>query len=101
MDGAFSKAEVRCDEWSVVGMSYDCCSAFAWLNGQLDHQPVLNPYPFAGGLNDGGPTGSDFTVGGVHRSGEFGNFFTGCLSGLAVYDRALNPAEMSALGRLC
>ena len=35
----------------------------------------------------------DFTVGAVDREGEIGNFFTGRIGGLAMYNRALSPAE--------
>jgi hypothetical protein len=53
----------------------------------------------SGGLHNGGPNGSDFTVGAVHRSGEMGNFFCGKIAALAVYRRALTPAEMFALAQ--
>jgi hypothetical protein len=84
----------------MVAMSYDGVAGYAWLNGRLDDRPGLNPYPFAGGLFDGGTEGSDFTLGAVDRSGEIGNFFCGDFAGLAVYERALSPAEMLALARL-
>ena len=99
-DGAMGATEIACETWNVVAMSYDGQAGFAWLNGILDARPGLNPYPMAGGLHDGGPGGSDFTVGAVDRSGEIGNFFTGLIAGLAVYDRALTPAEMLALTKL-
>jgi len=98
MDGALGATPVAWDAWKVVGMSYDGVQAMAWLDGKLDRQDGLNPYPYAGGLHDGGKGGSDFTVGAVDRSGEMGNFFTGLLGGLAVFERALSPAEMWALG---
>ncbi|MDA3961376.1 MAG: LamG domain-containing protein [Planctomycetota bacterium] len=97
MDGAIGSTPVPCDEWHVVAMSYDGIQAYAWLDGLLDARPGVNPYPMGGGLHDGGPKGSDFTVCAVDRSGEMGNFFAGLLGGLAVYDRALSPAEMWAL----
>jgi hypothetical protein len=100
MDGAFGATPVPHDEWSVVGMSYDGFHGYAWLNGYLDGPTSLNPYSLAGGLHDGGTYGSDFTVGAVHRSGEFGNFFSGLIAGIAVYDRALSPAEIAALSLL-
>lgn len=99
-DGAMGATEIAHDEWCVVAMSYDGQAGYAWLNGTLDVRPGLNPYPMAGGLHDGGPNGSDFTVGAVDRSGEIGNFFTGHIAGLAVYKRALTPSEMLALARL-
>ncbi|WP_309387592.1 LamG-like jellyroll fold domain-containing protein [Cerasicoccus frondis] len=97
MDGPVGATPVACAEWSVVGMSYDGAHGYAWLNGRLDSRTGLNPYSMAGGLHDGGPNGSDFTVGAVDRSGEMGNFFQGRIAGLAVYRRALSPAEVFAL----
>ena len=97
MDGAIGATPVPWDEWSLVAMTYDGTHAAVWLDGELDRRDGINPYPMAGGLYDGGITGSDFTVGGVDRSGEMGNWFTGLLGGLAVYDRALTPAEMWAV----
>lgn len=100
IDGPVGATAVGYDAWSVVGMSYDGSCGYAWLNGQLDSRPGLNPYSMAGGLNDGGENGSDFTVGSVNRHGSMGNFFTGYLAGLAVYNRALTPAEIHALAYL-
>ena len=97
MDGSMGGTPIATDEWVVVGMSYDGVAGYAWRNGLLDQPSTLNPYSLAGGLHDGGPHGSDFTVGAVHRSGEMGNFFCGSIAGLAVYDRALTPAEIYAL----
>lgn len=97
MDGSLGGTEIPHGEWAVVAMSYDGQAGSSWLNGILDAHPALNPYSMAGGLHDGGETGSDFTVGAVDRSGEIGNFFCGRLAALAVYDRALTPAEMHAL----
>lgn len=97
MDGSMGASTVPWDEWSVVGMSYDGQAGYSWFNGLLDQHPTLNPYSLSGGLHDGGPNGSDFTVGAVHRSGEMGNFFCGSLAALAVYERALTPAEIYAL----
>ncbi len=100
IDGAMGATPVARDEWSVVAMSYDGVQGYVWLNGLLDARPGLNPYSLSGGLFDGGPKGSDFTVGAVDRSGEIGNFFCGWLAGLAVYNRALTPAEIFALSKL-
>jgi len=97
MDGAMGDTEIPWDEWHCVAMSYDGIAGYAWLDGRLDARAGLNPYPMAGGLHDGGPEGSDFTVGAVDRSGEMGNFFCGRVAGLAVWRRALTPAEMFAL----
>ncbi len=100
MDGPMGATPVPHGEWVVAGMSYDGQAGSAWLNGRLDAVPGLNPYSLACGLHDGGPDGSDFTVGAVHRSGEMGNFFHGHLAALAVYRRALTPAEMYALAKM-
>jgi hypothetical protein len=97
MDGCMGATEVPWDEWCTVGMSFDGRHGYAWFNGLLDAHPTLNPYSIAGGLRDGGPDGSDFTVGAVDRSGTIGNFFCGGIAGLAVYNRALTPAEMYAV----
>jgi len=99
MDGAIGATAVGWDAWHCVGMSYDGVQAYAWLDGRLDRHEGLNPYPYAGGLHDGGPDGSDFTVGGVHRSGEMGNWYCGLLGGLAVFAEALSPAEIWALAQ--
>lgn len=99
MDGSMGATEICHDEWHMVAMSYDGKSGYAWLDGRLDLRPGLNPYPMSGGLYDGGKNGSDFTVGAVHRSGEMGNFFCGKIAALAVYRRALTPAEMFAFAQ--
>lgn len=101
MDGAIGATPIDHDRWHAIAMSYDGTHAYAWLDGVLDRREGVNPYLLPGGLHDGGPGGSDFIVGAVHRSNEMGNFFTGLLGGLAVYDRCLTPAEMGALCRPC
>lgn len=100
IDGPVGSTPVPFDSWSVVGMSYDGYSGYAWLNGSLDFRPGLNPYSMADGLHNGGENGSDFTVGAVDRSGQIGNFFAGRIAGIAIYHRALTPAEIYALSRL-
>lgn len=100
IDGPVGATPVPHDEWATVAMSYDGMSGYAWLNGNLDVRPGLNPYSFAGGLFDGGEGGSDFTVGAVDRSGVIGNFLAAQIAGIAVYKRALSPAEIFALSCL-
>lgn len=97
MDGCMGATEVPHDQWVAVAMSYDGQAGYAWLNGRLDACPGVNPYQMAGGLHNSGPSGSDFTVGAVDRSGETGNFFTGYVAALGVYRRALTAVEMFAL----
>ncbi len=99
IEGPVGSNAVPRDAWSTAGMTYDGRCGYAWLNGVLDERPGLNPYSMAGGLHDDGPDGSDFTVGAVDRSGEIGNFFTGLIAGLAIYERALTPAEIFALAQ--
>ena len=100
IDGPAGSRDIPRDEWYCVGMSYDGTNGFVWVDGVLDSRPGLNSYSMAGGLHDGGINGSDFTVGAVDRSGVIGNFFHGHMAGLAIYDRALTPAEFSALNQL-
>jgi hypothetical protein len=99
-DGPVGLSPIPHDAWSVIALSYDNLSGYAWLNGNLDIRPGLNPYSMAGGLFDGGEKGSDFTVGAVNRSGEIGNFYAGCIAGIAAYNRALTPAEIFALSTI-
>lgn len=97
-DGPIGATPIDREQWHCVAMSYDGTHGYAWVDGRLDAHGVLNPYLLPGGLHHGGPDGSDFTVGAVDRGGEIGNFYTGLLGGLAVYNRVLSPAEMWALG---
>jgi hypothetical protein len=98
IDGPTGATPVPYDQWTTVAMSYDGVQGYAWLNGNLDVRPGLNPYSLAGG--DGGKNGSDFTVGAVDRHGQIGNFFAGHLGGLAVYSRALSPSALFALAHI-
>lgn len=97
MDGPVGATPIDRDRWHCIAMTYDGQQGSVWLDGRLDARPGVNPYVLPGGLHEGGPGGSDFTVGAVDRSGEVGNFFTGHLGGLAVYDRVLSPAELWAI----
>ena len=97
MDGCMGATDVPYNEWVTIAMSYDGQAGYAWLNGRMDVCPEVNPYQMAGGLHDSGPTGSNFTVGAVDRSGEAGNFFRGHIAALCLYNRALTNAEMFAL----
>ncbi len=97
MDTSVGATPVPFHAWQCVGFTYDGAFARSYLGGQLDVRPERNPYPYPGGLFDAGPSGSDFTVGAVHRSGVMGNWYAGVLGGLAIFNRALNDAEMAAL----
>lgn len=97
MDASIGSNPVPMDQWATCGFTYDGQYARSYLNGVLDVRETFNPYHYPGGLFDGGPDGADFTVAAVHRSNRMGNWFTGVLGGLAVFNRALNDAEMKSL----
>jgi hypothetical protein len=94
MDAAIGKTPVSHGVWHFVAFTYDGVEARVYLDGQLDERDRYNPYIYEGGLFDGGADGADFTVGAVDRSGEMGNFFTGLLGGLAIFNRALTGDEI-------
>ena len=98
MDAAIGRTCVEyTDAWEFVGFTYDGQNARLYRNGCFDVRPDHNPYPYPGGLFDGGQDGADFTVGAVHRSGEMGNWFTGILGGLLVCDTVLSAEAIFAL----
>ena len=113
IDYSASPRTVPVGEWCMVGFTYDGTYIRSYLDGVFEEaEPELidnttgfegypdglvqckNPYYFPDGL---GSNGSDFTLGAVIVHGRPGNFFHGRIGGLAVYDRALTPAEMSSL----
>jgi len=89
--------EIPLGEWLCLAMTYDGRESRVYVNGRLDAREQFNPFPYPDGLFDGGADGADFTVGAVHRGGEWGNFFGGQIGGLAIFKRALSEAEMQAL----
>lgn len=91
------KTEIPFGEWVFVAMTYDGKFSKLYVNGKLDAWDQYNPFPYDEGLFDGGEDGSDFTVGAVHRSNEWGNFFGGQLGGVAIFKRALKEEELSEL----
>lgn len=97
MDASIGQTPVPFGVWQFAAFTYDGAFAKSYLNGVLDERPGRNPYPYEGGIFDGGESGSDFSVGGVSRSGEMGNWFSGQLGGLAVWRRALSPIEIGRL----
>lgn len=97
MDSAIGQTVVSRGEWHFVAFTYDGAEAKAYLDGKLDARERFNPYLYEGGLFDGGGDGADFTVGAVDRSGEPGNYFTGLLGGLAIFDRALTGVELDRM----
>lgn len=100
------------DEWRVIGFTYDGTEIRSFLDGVTDLRPTFterqsplgegltyakNPFHYPDGLNR--RSISDFTVGAVRLTGEPGNFFGGQLARLAVWRRALSPAEAMTLAR--
>lgn len=81
-------------QWLDLAMTYDGTDICVFVDGRLDQNPrsdpfrreaaTLNPYRYPGAIYDGGPEGAPFTVGGVHRSGEMGNWFIGRMAELRV-----------------
>ena len=97
IDAAIGATKVAYDAWHCVAFTYDGTEIKAYLEGKLEPRPGRKPYAYPNGIFDGGDKGADFTVGAVHRSGEMGNWFTGTLGGLAVYNRALTEPELAKL----
>jgi len=97
MEAAIGATRLGFDEWHHVAFSYDGVWARVYVDGRFDYRPGLNPYFWPRPINDGGPNGSDFTVGAVFRAGAMGNWFRGSLGGLAVYDACLSDAEIARL----
>ena len=100
MDASIGQTPVPLGEWQSVAFTYDGKYAKSYLNGKLDVREKFNPYFYDEGIHDGGEDGSEFTVGGVFRLGEMGNWYVGLLGGLAVFDKALTDEEMADLGSL-
>lgn len=108
MDAAIGATPVPLNEWHTCAISYDGQHARAYLDGRLDDRGDRNPYHYPLGIFNPGPRGADFTVGAVSRpervdehfrdhGNVIANRFHGLLGGLAVFNRALSDAEMSAL----
>jgi hypothetical protein len=99
MSTAIGASKIEKDEWVALAFTYDGTYAKVYVNGVLDERAIYNPYLYDKGLYNGGPTGADFTVGAVNRSGEMGNFYAGLLGGLAVFNKALSEEEILLLTR--
>jgi hypothetical protein len=97
MTSAIGATPLPLHEWTYIAFTYDGSFAKIYINGKLDARLAFNPFPYFDGLYDAGNAGADFTVGGVHRSGEMGNFFAGSIGGLAVFREALTDQEIAQL----
>ena len=100
MDASIGQTPVPLNEWQCVAFSYDGKYARSYLNGKLDVREKFNPYFYDEGIHDGGDNGSEFTVGGVFRLGEMGNWYVGLLGGLAVFNRKLSDDEVFELSAI-
>lgn len=100
MDAAIGAGYLTYFDWHCVAFTYDGKFVRAWLDGRWEPRVGFNPFAYPHGIFEGGDSGADFTVGGVHRGGEMGNWFTGRLGGLAVYSRGLDAGEICALAGL-
>lgn len=113
IDYSASAQKVPFDEWTFVAFTYDGKYIRSYVNGEFGaRQPELidhtkgfkgypdglvqckNPYYYPDGIGD---NGSDFTVGAVCLKKGMGNFFMGNIRCIAVYNRALSDAEISAI----
>lgn len=95
MEAAIGATRVEHERWHLVAFTYDGHWGRIYVDGRLDYRPGLNPYHWPLPITDGGSTGSDFTVGAVFRGGQMGNWFSGSLGGLAIYDACLTEADMA------
>jgi hypothetical protein len=109
LEAGIGSTPVPLDVWQCCAFTYDGEWIRAYLNGQFDPRGARNPYHYSEGIFDGGPDGSDFTVGAVARPEDVnapwpavpyvGNWFYGLLGGLAVYNRALSDEEIGSLSK--
>ncbi|MDF2962850.1 MAG: hypothetical protein K0S39_4585 [Paenibacillus sp.] len=97
MTSAIGATPVSKGEWHAAAFTYDGTYAKVYLDGSLDKRETYNPYLYDKGLFNGGIEGADFTVGGVFRSGEMGNFYAGLIGGLAVFNKALSDEVIRSL----
>lgn len=114
IDYSASPQQVPLNEWVCVAFTYDGEYIKSYFNGVfqarqpeliqrtagfLPDQPngiiqIKNPYYYPDGM---GNNGSDFTIGAVQLKTGMGNFFKGNIGGVAVFNVALNDADMKRL----
>jgi len=97
------------DRWHFIAFTYDGAAIRVYLDGELDASEGYNPFIWDEPIHDAGAEGADFTV--AQRAvpkwpdyprGKTRNSagFSGILGGLAVFGRALEPAEIRALSAM-
>ncbi len=96
MEAAIGATPVPLGAWHCLVGTFARGEARLYLDGRLDTRERFNPYTYAGPLHE---SQADFTVGGVHRGGTFGNWFHGRLGGLAVCSTALDAATIARLNQ--
>ncbi|MCC5938200.1 MAG: hypothetical protein JJU34_13050 [Lunatimonas sp.] len=96
---ASSDEEVATGEWAMIALAYDGKQIKVFKDGALSAHALTNPFPYEEGIFDGGEDGADFTVGANSVIGKMTNQFVGQISGLAVFDEALDEKAMRRLYR--
>ncbi|MCX7848264.1 MAG: LamG domain-containing protein [bacterium] len=98
--------ELRVGEWYCLACTYDLQALRVYVNGELDECEGSNPFMYGETIYDGGVDGGDFTVaqrcyraweGYPEAAPPDGEGFSGWISGIAVYRRALRGEEIRAL----
>lgn len=90
---------VKENEWICIAITYDGKEIKSYINGTLSDSEFTNPFPYPDGIFDGGENGADFTVGANSVGGKMTNQFIGKISGLAVFNIALEEKELEFLSR--
>ena len=85
------------NEWTCIAITYDGKEIKSYINGKLSASEFTNPFPYEEGIFDGGADGADFTVGANSVNGFMTNQFLGKISGLAVFDAALEDKDLEYL----
>jgi hypothetical protein len=79
------------DTWHHVALVYDGSELRIYLNGSVDENGSNNPLEFSGGIFNGN---APFAIG---SRGNVDQYFDGQIDEVAVFDRALSPAEITAI----
>lgn len=103
---ATGKQMFNVGEWHMLSFTYDHNSIKVYFDGDLDGNGNSNPFYWDKPIFDGGKNGADFTVaqralpkwpGYPETPPDRSEGFSGLLSGLAIYDRALDSEEIKSL----
>ena len=93
--------------WHCLSGTYDGAQMISYINASFEPFPLYqetaeisyskNPYLFPDGLNS---IACDFTVGAVKLTSGMGNFASGRIAAVMVFNRSLSPTEISRCQRL-